>query len=96
MSRVAMAKNHQHGALGKAQEATAGLFRERLIAPRTLASYRASTAAFFNFCSSTGYSKPHTQLPKWISAFVNSSSTHGRKETPATSLQIRARPHALH
>ena len=33
----------------------------------------------------------HTQLQKWISTFVNSSSTHGRKVIPATSLQKRAR-----
>ena len=88
-----MAKSHQHGALGKARKkrlrATIGLLRDRLVAPRTLARHRASTAAFFNFCSMAGYPKPH--LPKWISAFVNSSSTHGKKVIPATSLQMRAR-----
>ena len=64
MAPVAMAKNHQRGALGKARSkrlrATIGLFRDRLIAPQTLAKKQASTAAFFSFCSIAGYFKPHT------------------------------------
>ena len=52
------------GALGKSRgkrlRATVGLLRDRLIAPHTLVKYRASTAAFFSFCSNAGYPKPHT------------------------------------
>ena len=44
----------------KRQRATIGLLRDRLIAPRTLVKYRASTAAFCGFCSNAGYPKPHT------------------------------------
>ena len=51
MNPVAMAKSHQHGALG---------LSDRLIAPQNLARYRASTVAFFNFGSIAGYSKPDT------------------------------------
>ena len=75
MGPVAKAENHQRGALGKARmkrrRATIGLLRDRLIAPWTLVKYRASTAAFFSFCSNAGNSNPHTQLPTWIFAFAN-------------------------
>ena len=63
-----------------------------LIAPRTLVRYRASTAAFSNFCSIAGYSKPHTateldlhlscislMLYVCISLAVNDCHWHGAK-----------------
>ena len=61
---AAMVESHQHGVFGKEGmkrlRATIGLLRDRLIAPRTLARYRASSAAFVNSCSIAGYPKPHT------------------------------------
>ena len=64
MVPIAMVKNHQRGALGKARRkrlrATIGHFRDRLIAPRTVVKYRASSAAFLSFCSFAGYPKPLT------------------------------------
>ena len=64
MVPVAMAKNHQRGALGKARRkrlrATIGLLRDSLIARWTFVKYRASTSAFYSLCSNAGCSKPHT------------------------------------
>ena len=93
MVPIAEVHNHQRSVLGKARRkrlrANVGLLRDRSIAPWTLVQYRALTAAFFSFCSNAG-SPNHTQLPKWIFAFANSSSTHGKKVIPVRSRQMRA------
>ena len=93
-----MTKSHQHGALGKARRkrlrATVGLLRDRLIALWTLAKYRAPTAAFFNFCSSAGYSKPQTaaEMDLRFCEFVE----HGWEEGHSRNIPADARSGLLH
>ena len=64
---------------GKERPRSPRLLRERLIEPQTLARYRASAAAFFNFCSNAGYSKPHTapEMDLRICEFVEHSWEEG-------------------
>ena len=98
MGPVAMASNHQRGALGKARRkrlrTTIGLVRDRLIAPRTLVKYRASTAAFFGFCSNAGHSKPHTatEMDLRLCEFVQ----HTWEEGDSRNIPADARSGLIH
>ena len=93
-----MAESHQHGALGTARRkrlrATFGLLRDCSISPWTFARYRASTAAFFNFCSIAGYPKPHTatEMDLRLCEFVE----HAWEEGDSRNIPADARLGLMH